>query len=232
MPRMCRTIALLIVAACCVTGCANTQSAIGSPPLVPISSEVAVGTWTLTDDRNITFNVVLREDGSATSTWSSGADGAKGEQGGWSIREGILTVRYTDGWVDTIRLGTYGYEKLSYGATERDTNLPSSFGQAVKLLDDSRRWVGVWRTTSSGAHSQGEEMFVCLSSDGAAVKSIDAINTGCWQQQATGAAIFWSDGWFTMLTRENDAVQGASWSPGMDHTLQPSGTTPWTEVAE
>jgi hypothetical protein len=176
--------------------------------------------------------VVLREDGSATSTWSRGNNGAAGEQGGWSIRDGVLTVRYSDGWIDTIRMGQFGYEKLSYGPMDRDTNLPSSFGQAVKVLEDSRVWVGVWRTTSVRESAKGQELLVCMSSDGAAVKDIDAINTGCWQNQSPGAAIYWSDGWFTQLSRNGDVVTGKSWAPGADRTGEPTGEQTWVEVIE
>ena len=224
--------ALLVIMTATVAGCASGPGSIGGPPLVDITPDVAVGTWALTDERNVTFNVVLREDGSATSTWSRGASGASGEQGGWSIRDGVLSVRYSDGWLDTIRLGRFGYEKLSFGPTDRDMNLPTSFGQAVKLLEDSCAWVGVWRTASVGPASAGKELLVCMSSDGAAVKSIDAINTGCWQNQSPGAAIYWSDGWFTQLSRDGDTVTGRSWAPGADRNGAPTGEQAWVEVIE
>lgn len=226
-----RTAALLALLAL-LTGCASNSAAIGSKPLLAIDPAAVEGTWALTDERNQTFNVVLREDGSATSTWSRGTDGAKGEQGGWSIRDGILYVRWTDGWLDTIRVGRYGFEKLSYEPGERDSDTPSSFGQAVKITDDSAKWVGVWRTRSVGAGTKDEDLFVCLCSDGGAVKSIDAINSGCWQQQPTGLAIHWSDGWFTMLTQDGDVVTGQSWAPGADRKGPPTGTANWLEVVE
>ena len=216
----------------CVAGCATTSTGVGGTPIVPITSEVAVGVWTMTDDRNDTFNAILRPDGSATSTWSRGSDGARGEQGGWSVRDGRLVLKWTDGWTDTIQLGRFGYEKLSYGPRDLERDFPECFGQAVKLLDDSSRWVGVWRTGSVGGESKGQDLFVCLSSDGKAMKSIDAINTGCWQLQANGAAIYWSDGWFTLLTRDDDRAMGRSWMPGADRDGDPSGEAEWTEVCE
>lgn len=234
MNRMLRSLALtaLSIAIALMDGCQSSGSGIGSAQLVDITPAVVEGTWALTDSRNDTFNVILREDGSATSTWSRGTDGAMGEQGGWSLRNGEVTVRWTDGWVDTIRLGRFGYENFSYGPSDRDANVPSSFGQAVKILDDGNRWVGVWSTTSVDKASQEAELFICLASDGAAVKSIDAINTGCWQLQQSGAAIYWSDGWFTFLTHRDDGVQGQSWASGTDRTKDPTGTHLWTEVTE
>jgi len=226
-----RTIAWIALFALTM-GCASGPAPIGSKPLLAIDPAAVEGTWALTDERNQTFNVILREDGSATSTWSRGMDGAKGEQGGWSIRDGVLFVRWTDGWLDTIRVGRYGFEKLSYEPSERPGDNPSSFGQAVKIVDDSARWIGVWRTESVGKDTKNEELFVCLSSDGAAVKSIDAINTGCWQQQPMGLAIHWSDGWFTMLTQDGETVSGRSWAPGADRSGTPTGTSKWLEVVE
>ena len=213
-------------------GCASGPAPIGSKPLLAIDPAAVEGTWALTDESNQTFNVILREDGSATSTWSRGMDGAKGEQGGWSIRDGVLHVRWTDGWLDTIRAGRFGFEKFSYEPSDRDSDTPSSFGQAVKISDDSAKWVGVWRTQSVGAGTKDEDLFVCLSSDGAAVKSIDAINSGCWQQQPMGLAIYWSDGWFTLLTQDGDTVTGKSWAPGADRSGAPTGTSNWLEVVE
>ena len=108
-----RTIAWIALFALTM-GCASGPAPIGSKPLLAIDPAAVEGTWALTDERNQTFNVILREDGSATSTWSRGMDGAKGEQGGWSIRDGVLFVRWTDGWLDTIRAGRFGFEKFSY----------------------------------------------------------------------------------------------------------------------
>ena len=110
-----RTLAALLLIASCGAGCATGGGSIGSTPLMPIDANAVEGTWALADERNSTFNIVLREDGSATSTWSRGADGAKGEQGGWTIRDGVLQVRWTDGWLDTIRVGRFGFEKIKIG---------------------------------------------------------------------------------------------------------------------
>jgi hypothetical protein len=215
-----------------MSGCNAPTNAIGSSPLVPVTAEVAVGVWAMTDDRNDTFNAILRADGSATSTWSRGTDGARGEQGGWSVREGRLVMKWTDGWTDIIQLGRFGYEKLSYGPRDLERDFPECFGQAVKLMDDASRWVGVWRTDSVDTGSQGHHLFVCLSSDGKAMKSIDAINTGCWQLQADGVAIYWSDGWFTLLTRRGERAVGRSWMPGVDRGGAATGEAEWTEVRE
>ena len=131
-----RTIAWIALFALTM-GCASGPAPIGSKPLLAIDPAAVEGTWALTDERNQTFNVILREDGSATSTWSRGMDGAKGEQGGWSIRDGVLFVRWTDGWLDTIRVGRFGFEKFSYEPSDRDSDTPSSTAtqSAARLID-------------------------------------------------------------------------------------------------
>ncbi len=215
-----------------VTGCVTPPPVVGGQPIVPISPEVASGVWAMTDERNETFNAILRPDGSATSTWSRGTEGARGEQGGWSVREGRLVMKWTDGWTDIVQLGRFGYEKLSFGPRDVERDFPECFGQAIKLMDEGSQWVGVWRTSSVGSVTRGEEMFVCLSSDGKAMKSIDAINTGCWQVQPQGTAIYWSDGWFTMLVRQGDLTTSRSWAPGLNRDGPPSGEAEWAEVRE
>jgi hypothetical protein len=47
-----------------------------------------------------------------------------------------------------------------------------------------------------------------------------------------GLAIYWSDGWFTLLTQDGDTVTGKSWAPGADRAGAPTGTSNWLEVVE
>ena len=64
------------------------------------------------------------------------------------------------------------------------------------------------------------------------MKSIDAIDTGCWQKQQDGIAIYFSDGWYMMLVRDGDNVQATSWAPGVARTAAPTGTCPIAQVLE
>ncbi len=52
-------------------------------PGAPIATADAAGSWTLVDDENVTFDVVLTPDGGAVSNWSKGPHGARGE---WTHR--------------------------------------------------------------------------------------------------------------------------------------------------
>ncbi|MSR33860.1 MAG: hypothetical protein EXS12_03540 [Phycisphaerales bacterium] len=197
-----------------------------------ITRDVAEGTWALTDSENALFNVNLLNDGVAISNWSKGPDGAKGESGTWKVEDGILLLNWTDGWLDVIQLGQIGFEKYSYAPRANRQGPPTSFGQAVKVLDDSSQWSGVWKTRSADPKFNKQPFYICLLSNGAAMKSIDAINTGWWQKQQGGIAIYFSDGWYMLLTREGDTVEAKSWAPGASRTAMPTGTSPMTQVLE
>ena len=114
-----------------------------------ITRDVAEGTWALTDGENGLFNVNLLNDGVAISNWCKGTDGAKGEHGTWKIDDGVLVMNWTDGWLDVIQLGHIGFEKYSYAPRVNRQGPPSSFGQAVKVLNYSTKWAGVWKTRSA-----------------------------------------------------------------------------------
>ena len=208
----------------------------GSPKSGTITTEitrdVAEGTWALTDSENALFNVNLLNDGVAISNWFKGPDGAKGEHGTWKVENGVLLLNWTDGWLDVIQLGHIGFEKYSYAPRANRQGPPTSFGQAVKVLNYSTQWSGVWKTRSADAKLKNQEFYICLQSNGVAMKSIDAIDTGCWQKQQGGIAIYFSDGWFMLIARDGDSVEARSWAPGTDRTGVPTGITPMAQVLE
>lgn len=197
-----------------------------------ITRDVAEGTWALTDGENCLFDVNLLNDGVAISNWCKGTDGAKGEHGTWKIEDGVLVMNWTDGWLDVIQLGHIGFEKYSYAPRVNRQGPPSSFGQAVKVLNYSTQWAGVWKTRSADPAYNNQSFYICLQSNGAAMKSIDAINTGWWQKQQDGIAIYFSDGWYMLLTRDGDNVEAKSWAPGALRTAAPTGTCPIAQVLE
>jgi hypothetical protein len=197
-----------------------------------ITRDVAEGTWALTDSENALFDVNLLNDGVAISNWCKGPDGAKGEHGNWKVEDGVLLLNWTDGWLDVIQLGHIGFEKYSYAPRANRQGPPTSFGQAVKVLNYSTQWSGVWKTRSADTKLKNQEFYICLQSNGMAMKSIDAINTGCWQKQQGGIAIYFSDGWYMLIARDGDSVEARSWAPGMDRTGVPTGITPMAQVLE
>jgi len=197
-----------------------------------ITRDVAEGTWALTDGENALFNVNLLNDGVAISNWCKGPDGAKGEHGAWKVEDGVLLLNWTDGWLDVIQLGHIGFEKYSYAPRANRQGPPTSFGQAMKVLNYSTQWAGVWKTRSADPKLKNQEFYICLQSNGVAMKSIDAIDTGCWQKQQGGIAIYFSDGWYMLIARDGDSVEARSWAPGADRAGVPTGITPMAQVLE
>lgn len=205
--------------------------ALGSPVTAgAILRTEAVGTWSLTDSENQLFNVVLQPDGAAVSTWWKGDDGAKGERGRWMIENGVLIVRWTDGWIDAVRRGHSGYEKYSYGPGVPSNSTPTSFGQAVKVEGPAQRYAGVWTLPGALAGSR-YELFVALRSDGSAMKSIDEVRVGTWQLDGGNCRIVWADGWSTVIEpTEDSAFFAKSWKPGTPADAMPTGSGPATRI--
>ncbi len=231
--RLMKYIAMLIVAAVGLLGsaCASPSPKSGTIA-TEITRDVAEGTWALTDSENGLFDVNLFNDGAAISNWCKGVDGAKGEQGTWKIEDGVLVLNWSDGSLDVIQLGQIGFEKYSYAPRVNRQGPPTSFGQAVKVLTYAAQWAGVWKTRSADPNLKKLEFYICLQSNGAAMKSIDAINTGWWQKQQGGIAVYFSDGWYMLIEREGDSVKAKSWAPGVDHASAPTGIVSMAQVLE
>lgn len=233
---------LALVAALCI-GCdpgsksvslppsQRSGPALGSPVAAgAISRTEAVGTWSLTDSENELFNVTLQPDGAAVSTWWKGDDGAKGERGRWMVEQGVLVVRWTDGWIDAVRRGRSGYEKYSYGPGVPANSAPTSFGQAVKVEGPSQRYTGVWTVPGALAGSR-YEVFVALRSDGSAMKSVDDVRVGTWRLEGESCRIVWADGWSLLLEPTEDGTFfSKGWKPGLAADAMPSGSGPATRV--
>jgi hypothetical protein len=205
--------------------------ALGSPVTAgAISRTEAVGTWSLTDSENELFNVMLQPDGAAVSTWWKGDEGAKGERGRWMIENGVLVVRWTDGWIDAVRRGHSGYEKYSYGPGVPANSTPTSFGQAVKVEGPAQRYTGVW-TIPGALPGSRYELFVALRSDGSAVKSIDGVRAGTWQVEGESCRIVWADGWSSVIEpTEDGSFFSKSWKPGTSTDEMPTGSGPATRI--
>lgn len=216
-----------------VIGSGNSGGkASGSKPSLSesITRTEAIATWTLTDSENESFNVILASDGSAVDTWWKGSDGAKGERGRWEIAQGAIDIRYGSGWRDVISRSPLGFRQVSYAPGLAPGSGPSSDpnhdGQAIKVVGDGLRFVGVW-IIQGALPGPKYELFVALRSDGMARKSIDSLEQGTWIFDAGTARIYWSDGWHTTLESMPDgSVFGKSWKPGVALTEMPTGSAP------
>ncbi len=241
MPRLALPCALLASVACIACDPAprsvslppsqRSGPALGSPVTAgAISRTEAVGTWSLTDSENELFNVVLQPDGAAVSTWWKGDDGAKGERGRWMIENGVLIVRWTDGWIDAVRRGHSGYEKYSYGPGVPASATPTNFGQAVKVEGPMQRYAGVWSIPGALPGSR-YELFMALRSDGSAMKSIDDVRLGTWQMDGESCRIVWADGWSSVIEpTEDGSFFSKSWKPGTPADAMPTGSGPATRI--
>lgn len=241
MPRAALACALLASIACAACDPApravslppsqRSGPALGSPVTAgAISRTEAVGTWSLTDSENELFNVLLQPDGAAVSTWWKGDDGAKGERGRWMIENGVLIVRWTDGWIDAVRRGPSGYEKYSYGPGVPASATPTNFGQAVKVEGPAQRYTGVWSIPGALPGSR-YELFMALRSDGSAMKSIDDVRVGTWQLDGNNCRIVWADGWTSVIEpAEDGSFFSKSWKPGTPADAMPTGSGPATRI--
>lgn len=181
---------------------------------IPISRGEAVGTWSLVDDENVTFDVVLSQDGSAVSNWSKGPQGAQGEEGRWVIRDGCIDIDYTDGWHDSVSRDAAGrFVKQSYAPGASRSGPPSNFGQAARTPTHLAKWVGLYEVPS--AESNGVKNFrIALQSSHVAWKTIGSPTVGCWWIEHQRVCIRWADGWIDELCPDGKAWKSRTWQSG------------------
>jgi hypothetical protein len=228
------TIACLLGAACLHTGCVSTGSqrtaadasdraAVGTVASLGDSASAWLGVWALTDQRNSTFNVRLSEGGSAISTWSGGPLGVIGERGSWTVREGMVSIEWTNGWIDELKPGRYGIDHEAWGPGDRRGAQPRTYGKAVLLRDASAEFLGVWQMRGV-LPGDPQSIAVALQSDGMAFKGVGELRYGCWATMPRGARITWANGWYDELTREVDGWVVRTWTPSADR-VGPSSAT-------
>ncbi len=203
----------------------RAANASGSPSMnaTPVDAGQWLGVWALTDQRNSTFNVRLSEGGSAISTWSGGPAGVIGERGAWSVRDGMLAIEWTNGWIDELRPGRYGIDHEAWGPGDRRDAQPRTYGKAVRLRDASSEYLGVWQMRGV-LPGDPQSVAVALQSDGMAFKGVGELRYGCWAPMQRGARITWANGWYDELSREVDGWVVRTWTPTADRAGAPSAT--------
>jgi len=183
------------------------------------------GTWSLTDDENVTFDVVLSAEGSAVSNWSKGPQGAKGEEGRWALKDGCIEIDYTDGWHDAIIRDHRGWlVKQSYAPGASRSGPPTNHGQAVRTPEALARWVGLYETQSQ--ESAGKQTFrIAIQSSHVAWKTIGTPKMGSWWAVGDRLHIRWADGWIDELHADGNAWASRTWQAGtaLDATGTPVG---------
>ncbi len=201
-------------------GCAHERTT----SALALTDKTAIGTWTLTDSENTTFDVIIDPDGSAISNWSKGPTKAQGEQGSWKIERGRLVIDYTDGWRDVVvptHDGHYAKEGFAPGAA-RD-GAATNIGFSARTSDADAQWVGVYEIPE-GLSSGSTSFFVAIQSSHTAWKSIDTPNVGSWWIKRSALRIRWANGWLDELTPSGNGYTVRSWEPGtpLDFTGEPT----------
>lgn len=180
----------------------------------PIAAADAAGAWTLVDDENVTFDVVLAADGGAVSNWSKGPHGALGESGRWVIADGRIVIDYIDGWRDVIlRKPTGELAKRSWGPGVARDGAPTNFGQAVRTPASYASWIGVYELPAAQS-ATGEKFAVAIQSSHVAWKTIDDVKVGCWWIADGFLRIRWANGWCDELHTLGAEYEVRSWKPG------------------
>ena len=185
----------------------------------------AAGSWTLVDDENVTFDVVLAADGGAVSNWSKGPHGARGESGHWVMADGRIVIDYVDGWRDVIlRKPTGELAKRSWGPGVARDAAPSNFGQAVRTPASYASWIGVYELPVAQS-TTGEKFAIAIQSSHVAWKSIDEVKVGCWWIADGFLRIRWANGWCDELHTLGADYEVRSWKPGTpaDANGRPTG---------
>jgi len=218
----------------CLTACGPAYRAWAEPAPVPTGSAEPnprrlLGTWALTDNDNLLFNLLLRPDGSAlTATGSQGprplAAGTMPaaelmEQGRWKGWGNGVRIDYADGWTDTILMAPGGPIQWSWAPGSNRDEPPTNTGKAVRLTGPQAGWVGVYRFAPT--QSDKPPYITSLLSSGRAINSIDAIAAGSWRQENAHLVIDWASGWRTAIERATPPEVGQSfvvrhWAPGLD----------------
>jgi len=184
-----------------------------------VPASAFVGTWSLSDEQNDVFDVVLDADGSARSNWAKGTHGAEGEGGRWSLYGHGIRIDYDDGWIDMIRFGPVGFEQVSYSPETPLAGPWSNHGKAVRLEVPLAEWVGVYGLTNV---TDGKPFAIALQSDGQSFKTINEDKRGLWSIRGEVAEIRWADGWHDEIRRSADgSLEQRSWKPGQPRSEPP-----------
>lgn len=180
----------------------------------PIAAADAAGAWTLVDDENVTFDVVLAADGGAVSNWSKGPHGALGESGHWVIAGGRIVIDYIDGWRDVILHKPTGeLAKRSWGPGVARDGPPTNFGQAIRTAASYAAWIGVYELPMAQS-TTGQKFAVAIQSSHVAWKTIDDVKVGCWWIADNRLRIRWANGWCDELHTVGAEIEVRSWKPG------------------
>ena len=202
-----------------------------------------LGSWALTDNDNLLFNLLLRPDGSAmTAAGSRGPRPAAAgrlseadllEVGRWRGWGNGVRVDYGSGWTDTILVAPGGPIQWSWQPGSDRNGPPTNTGKAVRLSGPEMAWVGVYRLRPT--QPQLPPYMATLLSTGRAFNNIDTVASGSWRQEAGRLVIDWASGWRTTIELGAAPAPGSPfrvlhWAPGSDRKGPPSAERSGTRL--
>ena len=181
-----------------------------------------VGTWVLTDNDNVPFNLILRGDGSsltvigqrhpALGTSERMTRHQLMETGRWRPWGNGIRSDYGDGWTDTIQVGPAGPVQWSWKPGASLNAAPTNHGKAVLMTRPVMDWVGAYKLEPTQPDQPA--YLAVLTSSGLAFNTIDRVADGSWSLRSNGSVLIkWTSGWRTAIT-----VNGAG-APAPDQGL-------------
>ena len=190
-------------------------------------AEWMMGTWVLTDQDNVPFDLVLRPDGSSlTVTGKRHPDLGRPHRmasdqliqtGRWQTWGNGIRSTYNDGWIDTIQVGPDGVHQWSW---KPGTGLRSQ-NPAVQLTSPIMGWVGAYELEPT--EPEKPPYLAVLTSSGIAFNDIDQVADGSWTLEGNGSVLIkWTSGWRTLLKPTADGIPNPEerfavqhWRPGV-----------------
>ena len=204
-------------------------------PVRQASSERLLGTWSLTDNNNVLFNLLLRADGTALTVIGQRHPNQgvpqqlKRDQlvetGRWQPWGNGIRADYGSGWTDTIQIGPAGAEQWSWAPAANLNKPPTNHGKAVKLEGSAMRWVGAYSLQPTQTNKP--PYTAVLTSAGLAFNDIDHIADGSWTIRSDGSVMIkWTSGWRTAILTTAPTAGGSfavdHWRPGVPTTAPAS----------
>ena len=208
--------------------------------------ERMVGTWVLTDEENVPFNLILRADGSSLSVIGKRHPDVGPQQrmtrnqlletGTWSAWGNGIRSSFSDGWTDTIQIGPAGAVQWSWKPGSSLNQAPSNHGKAVQLKSTVMKWVGAYKLQPT--QPEKPPYLAVLTSSGMAFNNIDRVAEGSWSLQDNGNVLIkWTSGWRSLIEPTSNGIPAPKqpfavkhWRPGVAISEPASATRKGTRL--
>lgn len=208
--------------------------------IVPSPADLAkryTGGFTLVGAGNTAFDVIVRSDGTAHSTWVKGPGGSRGEAGSWKPYGNGILVQYDSGWRDWLRVSDSGaqsaglIQQVTWKPKQSLLELPYATARALPVDERKEAFVGVF---SISRDPKEPEIDITLQSSGRAFSNANGgkpLVPGVWWVEKNVARMIWADGWRNEFARTQKGWEHRSWRPGDDFSTPPFRSGSLTAIA-